>query len=211
MKMTMTTSMGTPMSAAARMFCAGLALSCAAAFAQGAVNPAGQPPMTPERAPSQPAPLAVNDADRLFVQQAAIGGKAEVEFGNLAARKAAGEEVKAYGRRMAAEHGDGNAKLAAVARDARLPLPDALDADHRSTAEDLGRRRDDFDMVYARGQVTDHQRAVQLYEWVISAGQNEAVKAHARQTLPLLLDHLEHAQGLVAALATAQSTETAAR
>lgn len=189
-----------------------LAAGAGGVLAQGAGNPAGQPPMTPERAPSKPAPLAVNDADRLFVQQAAIGGKAEVELGELAARKAAGEEVKAFGRRMAADHGDGNAKLAAVARDARLPLPDALDADHRTVAEDLGRRRGaDFDMVYARAQVTDHQRAVQLYEWVVSAGQNEALKTYARQTLPLLLEHLEHAQRLVADLAAARGSEPGKR
>jgi putative membrane protein len=189
-----------------------LAGGAAAAFAQGAGNPAGQPPMTPERAPSQPAPLAVNDADRLFVQQAAIGGRAEVELGQMAQRKGTSDAVKAYAQRMAADHGDGNAKLAAVARNSRLPVPGALDADHRTMAEDLGRRRGaDFDMVYARGQVIDHQRAVQLYEWVISAGQNESVKAYASQTLPLLLDHLEHAQRLVAELAAAHGTQAAAR
>jgi putative membrane protein len=189
-----------------------LAGGAAAAFAQGAGNPAGQPPMTPERAPSQPAPLAVNDADRLFVQQAAIGSRAEVELGQMAQRKGTSDAVKAYAQRMAADHGDGNAKLAAVARNSRLPVPGALDADHRTMAEDLGRRRGaDFDMVYARGQVIDHQRAVQLYEWVISAGQNESVKAYASQTLPLLLDHLEHAQRLVAELAAAHGTQAAAR
>jgi len=189
-----------------------LAGGAAAAFAQGAGNPAGQPPMTPERAPSQPAPLAVNDADRLFVQQAAIGGRVEVELGQMAQRKGTSDAVKAYAQRMAADHGDGNAKLAAVARNSRLPVPGALDADHRTMAEDLGRRRGaDFDMVYARGQVVDHQRAVQLYEWVISAGQNESVKAYASQTLPLLLDHLEHAQRLVAELAAAHGTQAAAR
>jgi putative membrane protein len=175
-------------------------------------NPAGQPAQTPERAPGLAAPLAANDADRLFVQQASIGGKAEVELGRMAESRGSADGIKAFGRRMATDHGDANAKLAAVARNARVPVPDALDDDHRVMVEDLGRRRGaDFDAVYARGQVAGHQRTAQLLEWEIGAGQNEALKTYAKQALPLVLDHLEHAQRLVAEVGAMQGGGTQAR
>lgn len=175
-------------------------------------NPAGQPAQTPEGAPGFAIPLAVNDADRLFVQQAGIGGMAEVELGRLAARKTSNDEVAVFGRRMVADHEDANGKLAALARSARLPLPETLDAEHRAIAADLGRRGGaDFDLAYARRQVADHQRTAQLLEWEIGSGQNEALKAHARQVLPTVLDHLAHAQRLVDALAVTTDARSTPR
>lgn len=54
-----------------------------------------------------------------------------------------------------------------------------------------------------RHQVADHQCTEQLLEWEIGSGQNEALKAHARQVLPTVLDHPAHAQRLVDKLAVA--------
>ncbi|HEY0179447.1 MAG TPA: DUF4142 domain-containing protein [Dokdonella sp.] len=179
---------------ATKLTIAALALFAASALAQDAGNPAAR---SPQSAHAQP-----NDADRLFVQQAAIGGKAEVELGELAARDASDEEIKSFAQRMVAEHGEANRRLAGVAGGARVPVPDALDADHRVMADDLRKRRGaDFDVTYVRGQISGHQRTAQLLEWEIGAGQDPALKEYAKQTLPTVLDHLEHAQRLQQRLA----------
>jgi len=153
-------------------------------------NPAGQPALTPERRPGVPVASAINDADRLFVQQASMGGNAEMELGRLAQRRAVAPFVRAFGERMVAEHGDAGKKLRAIARDAGLPAPDGQDAEQTAVAADLARRTSDFDEAYLQRQLADHHRAAHLYEWEIDAGQNEALKAFARETLPTIFDHL---------------------
>jgi putative membrane protein len=40
----------------------------------------------------------------------------------------------------------------------------------------------------------------QLLEWEIGSGQDARVRAYAVQMLPIVLEHLEHAQGLQAEL-----------
>ena len=52
----------------------GLIAAAPAAAQTGAGNPAGMSPGTPQSAPGTPAPHHPNAADRLFVQQATIGG-----------------------------------------------------------------------------------------------------------------------------------------
>ena len=49
-------------------------------------NPAGMLPGSGQVAPGVPAPHQPNAQDRLFVDQASIGGMAEVELGRLAER-----------------------------------------------------------------------------------------------------------------------------
>src|SRR6476619_7682948 len=44
-------------------------------------------------------------SDHNFVNEAAIGGMAEVELGNLAKEKASNPDVKSFGERMASDHG----------------------------------------------------------------------------------------------------------
>lgn len=94
------------------------ALLAAPVFAQSG-NPAF---MTPETGPEQP-----NNADRVFVHAAAIGGMAEVELGELAEQKAQSQAVKEFGRRMVEDHGKANERLISIAKEAGIPVPHELD------------------------------------------------------------------------------------
>ena len=49
--------------------------------------------------------------DRKFVEDAAKGGMAEVQLGQLAAQKAQSDDVKKFGQRMVDDHGKANDKL----------------------------------------------------------------------------------------------------
>src|SRR3954462_7050514 len=103
-------------------------------------NPAGVSPMTPERAPGAPALHMPNDSDRLFVQQAGIGGASEIENSTIASKQAQGEPVKAFAQHMINDHKKSNQQLASVASAAHLGVPDTLDMSHRAAADDLRKR-----------------------------------------------------------------------
>jgi putative membrane protein len=54
-------------------------------------------------------------ADTKFVKEAADGGMAEVELGQLAASKASSDDVKKFGQRMVDDHGKANDQLKQLA------------------------------------------------------------------------------------------------
>jgi putative membrane protein len=173
-------------------------LAAAPALAQtGTGNPAAMAPGTPQSAPGMPAPNQPNQNDRLFVYEATIGGSAEVEFGQLAEQKGRSQAVKDFGHQMVADRGKANQQLMQLAQAANIPQPGQLDEEHkamRAQLEKLGGA--EFDLAYIRGQVGDHQKTAQLFEWEIGSGQDPQLKAFASDVLPIVLRHLQMATNI---------------
>jgi putative membrane protein len=160
-------------------------------------NPAGMLPGSGQVAPGVPAPHQPNAQDRLFVDQASIGGMAEVELGRLAERKAETAAVKAFAQRMIEDHTKANDQLMSLAKQANTPPAGSLDEEHqgvRANLEKLSGRP--FDLAYIDGQIQDHQKTAQLLEWEIGSGQDPALKKFASEALPTVLQHLRLAQDL---------------
>lgn len=177
-----------------------LLLAPAAAAAQIG-NPAGMGADTKMAAPGEPAPHQTNNTDRLFAQLLASGGKAEVELGQLAAERAGGEPVRAFGKRMAQDHDKGNAQLMELADAAKIPLPDALTPEDQALREKLaGLQGAAFDDAYMRAQITAHQKTAQLLSWELSNGQDKQMQQFAGKLLPVVMDHLAEANRIAAAL-----------
>ena len=55
-----------------------------------------------------------------------------------------------------------------------------------------------FDVAYAQAQLQDHQRTLQLLEYEIGSGQDEALRSFAAESLPQIRKHLEMAQNIAA-------------
>ena len=193
------------------------ALVAAGALAQPASPPAaapGNPATTPagtlHTAPGTPAPDQLNDSDRLFIDALAAGGMAEVEAGKLASRVTGNAMVRQFGERMIQDHSQANKQLMDLATAAKVPLPGGPDTEHRTVQQQLEQLHGvAFDVVYARRQVQDHARTVQLLEYEIGSGQNPRLKDFASETLPVVLEHLAMAQRLDAELTGAGVPETA--
>ena len=187
-----------------RSLARGLALAtllASPAFAQIG-NPAGTEPDTRQSAPGVPAPHQTNTQDRLFAQQVAIGGMAEVALGKLADRKAHNRAVAEFGGLMVQDHGKANEKLASLARSARISLPNEPDAEHKAVHARLEQLSGaQFDVAYLEAQVQDHQRTAQLLQWEINAGQDAPLQRFASETLPIVLRHLRMAQDLASQVA----------
>jgi putative membrane protein len=164
-------------------------------------NPAFANPDTPGLRDGKPAPDTTNATDIVFVKSLAIGGRAEVELGKLAEQRSSDPDVDAFGGRMAKDHGGSNAKLASLARSARIELPKDLDAEHASARDALSRLEGArFDLAYVEGQIKDHQKAANLLMYEIAQGQHSGLRAYATETLPVVMHHLESARALHAKL-----------
>jgi putative membrane protein len=165
-----------------------------------AANPAVAAPDTPGVETGAAGPHA-NTADQTFIRESSLGGRAEVDAGRLAELRSSSTEVKEFARRMVADHTKGNDSLTPLSKLYGVPLPKELDMDHQVMKGQLSKLQGvAFDKAYLQAQVIDHQKTAQLLEYEIGAGQSERVKAYANTMLPTVLDHLEHAQHLMAQL-----------
>jgi putative membrane protein len=130
--------------------------------------------------------------DRKFVMDAAQGGMAEVELGQLAIERAVNADVKAFARRMVDDHTAANEKLKQVAREKSVTLPTELSAEHKQHRDKLAKATGaEFDKMYMSHMVKDHEKTVADFEKETKNGQDAAVRAFAQQTLPTLNEHLE--------------------
>ena len=174
------------------------ALAVSSTIAQEA-NPAGIKPGTAEQAPGMPAANEPNTQDRLFVQLVGAGGIAEVDMGKLADGKAHSAAVKAFGRRMVQDHSESNDQLALLAKQSGIAMPSEPGDDNEAMRRELEAADGAaFDLLYLRGQLVDHQKTITLLEWEISAGQDATLQRFASKTLPVVMQHLEMVQALLA-------------
>jgi putative membrane protein len=134
--------------------------------------------------------------DSTFLQQLAVGGRTEVEAGQLAANKAQSDDVRKFGMMMAKDHGNANKKIEALAREKGVTLPAAPP---REKTEDLkslqSKEGPRFDQEYMAQQVAAHEKTVQLLKTEISSGSPET-KALAQELLPTVETHLREAYRL---------------
>ncbi len=133
--------------------------------------------------------------DKKFVMEAAKGGMAEVELGQLATEKASNEDVKKFGQRMVEDHTKANDRLKEVAGKEGIQLPTEISAKDKMTKERLSKLSGPaFDKAYMSDMVKDHTQDVADFEKESSSGKDSAVKDFATQTLPTLQSHLQQAQ-----------------
>jgi putative membrane protein len=143
-----------------------------------------------------------NDNDRMFIDSAALSGRAEVELGQLAASKAEDNSVRTFGQRMVTEHTAANDQLLQIARNKNVTVPVILDPAHQALKERLsGYSGHQFDTAYMHSQVIDHTKAVNLFQAEVnnSTGDPE-VRGYASNNLPILNTHLQTADSIYSIL-----------
>ena len=135
--------------------------------------------------------------DQSFFDQAAEGGMAEVEAGQLAHEKGSSNDVKNFATMMVKDHTEANDKLKTIASTHSVTLPTALSPMHQEMKTKLsGLSGKDFDKEYIRGQIQDHETTVALLRTESESGQNADAKAFASETLPTVEAHLKKAQDI---------------
>jgi putative membrane protein len=122
--------------------------------------------------------------------EAAIGGMAEVQLGQMAAEKASDAQVKEFGQRMVTDHTKANDDLKSVASKEGISLPTSLDAKHQATVDQLSKLSgSEFDRAYVREMVRDHDTDVKEFQRQAQSGTDTGIRDFAARTLPTLQDH----------------------
>jgi putative membrane protein len=160
-------------------------------------QPSSNPSATDQSVTTNAQSAALNADDRAFVEKAAVGGKAEVELGQLAQEKAQNEQVKQFAQRMVTDHSQANSDLVSMGDKMSLTLPTELDKEHQDIKNKLSKLNGaKFDKEYMKAMVDDHQKDVNDFQKESSSAINSDVKAFASKTLPTLQQHLDLAKSI---------------
>jgi putative membrane protein len=140
---------------------------------------------------------SMSTSDKDFMKKAAEGGLAEVELGNLAAKKAHNPEVKEFAERMVKDHTKANDELKDVASSKGMTLPHRLSMKDEAAKQKLSALSgDQFDKAYMSDMVKDHTKDVADFQHECTNATDPAVTHFATQTLPTLQDHLKEAKNI---------------
>jgi putative membrane protein len=133
--------------------------------------------------------------DRKFIEEAAQGGMAEVELGKLAQQKAASDQVKQFGKKMADDHQKANEQLKTLASKKGMTLPADMTSSDRREYDKLQKKSGaEFDREYMKEMVSDHKKDVKDFESAAKKADDADIKSFASTTLPTLQQHLDLAQ-----------------
>ncbi|MGE3784954.1 MAG: DUF4142 domain-containing protein [Alphaproteobacteria bacterium] len=198
---------------------AALALVLASpAFAQSpAATPTQPQTQMPTRNGMQPGHMAtqeqgqqkqkLSEKDKTFAKEAALGGMAEVELGNLAQTNAQNDEVKQFGTRMVRDHSAANQQLTTILAGKDFTAPTQLDEKHKKTLDKLSKMRGaEFDRAYMHEMVEDHDKDVKKFRQEAEHGNDADLKAFAQKTLPVLEQHQKLAHDISKSLTAVGSS-----
>jgi putative membrane protein len=134
----------------------------------------------------------MKSADTTFAIKAAQGGITEVKLGKLAEQNASNPEIKAFGQQMVHDHGKANDDLKATAQKEGMTLPTDMNAKQQAMYDKLSKLSGPaFDRAYTQDMVKDHEEDVKEFQKEANSGSDDAIKAFAARTLPVIQGHLE--------------------
>lgn len=131
-----------------------------------------------------------------FVTKARQGDLMEVQMAQMVLRTSKNPDVRAFAQRMVDDHTRSGKELDAVARQAGIKAPQALDDDHRNKIDDMAKKGDDLDKAYVDFMSGDHDDDVSEYADFAVHGQEPHLKAFAIKTLPTLEVHRNLVDGI---------------
>lgn len=171
----------------------GAGLAAAAAQDAAAPDAASQPPATAQDPSSAPAAVRALDA-ATFVTRAMAANAFEIDSSRLAELNAGSDAVKAFARRMIADHGDAGSKLARIATHNSLAPPEetgSVGEDPLKAAMDrlAGLTGEAFDRAYVEAQLVAHDDAIRLFTAYAESGDDARLRDFAVSTLPKLQEH----------------------
>ncbi|HTL30128.1 MAG TPA: DUF4142 domain-containing protein, partial [Tepidisphaeraceae bacterium] len=119
----------------------------------------------------------MDKGDMKFIKEACVGGETEVALGKLAAEKATSADVKAFGQKMADDHGKANDELKSLAQTKNVTLPTEIDAKHKAVVDRLSKLSGEaFDRAYMQAMLKDHRADISEFNRESKSGKDPDVK-----------------------------------
>lgn len=133
-----------------------------------------------------------------FIRKAAEGGLAEVRLGQLALERGSSPQIRDYGKRMVSDHQKANDELRNFAQGwGYREFPEKVTDRARENYDNLARLSGaEFDRAFVRQMIKDHEETVELFRREAENGQNQQLKSWAKNTLPVLEQHLQDVRNL---------------
>lgn len=154
---------------------------------------ADQAAMTPD--PSAEGALATDSQG--FVDRASASDMFEIEAGKLAQSMGKSKAVKDFGAMMVKDHTKSSGELKTAAATAKgVTVAPKLSAMQQSNLDALKSAGANFDATYKAQQIDAHGQALSLLQGFSRNGDNEALKAFAAKTAPIVEGHLAKARTL---------------
>ena len=176
-----------------------MAVSVAAAMF-GAVGAQAQTtqPAGASTAASANSAAKLTAADRKAIMDMGMSNMAEVEMGKLAQSKSQNAEVKAFAQKMIDDHGKALTEVQTLAQSKGVTLPTELDAKHKAMSDRLAKLSgDSFDKTYVKqGGVGAHKETLTKLQAAAKGAKDPDVKAQVDKTIPVVQEHLKHAEQL---------------
>ncbi|RKQ87944.1 putative membrane protein [Solirubrobacter pauli] len=139
--------------------------------------------------------------DRSFLVNAARSNLAEIATARLALRESDDAGVRAYARRMVADHTAAQTELKGIARAWSTSVPTAPSSKQKRDAARLGALDGSaFDRTYLRRQIVAHRQTLGVCLLEIDGGKVASLRAYASKTAPVVRGHLALAKQTRAAL-----------
>lgn len=156
------------------------------------------PPATPTIPGTGQNQTQLSSADRKFINEAASGGMAEVQLGQLALKRGSSDAVKQYAQHMIDEHTRVNKELMAIASQKGVTPPKAIAPKHEKVRAKLSKLSGkSFDQAYMKeAGIKAHTEQAALFQRQAEQGQDPDLKAFAAKTLPAVQEHLKEAQAM---------------
>jgi putative membrane protein len=195
----------------------GLALSTGAFAQAGTAASSGSSATSPSTSAGMSAPAGtsapatkLSRGDRKFMTEAAQGGMAEVQLGQLAAQKAQSDQVKQFGQKMVDDHTKANDQLKQIAASKGVTLPTDLDSKSKREMDRLSKLSGaEFDREYMKHMVSDHKKDVSDFKKEAKSAKDADLKGFASSTTPTLEQHLQLAESTDAAVRKEGKSNTA--
>ncbi|MDQ3321633.1 MAG: DUF4142 domain-containing protein [Acidobacteriota bacterium] len=138
------------------------------------------------------------NADSKFMMMAAVGDMNEIGLSNVALQKSQNEEVKRMAQMIIDDHTKASEELKPLAMSKGVMLPAEMDAKHKAMMDKMSTMSgDDFDKMYVKTMVKDHEKAVKMFQKESMSGKDMDAKAFAAKTLPVLQSHLTMARSMM--------------
>ncbi|MBD0261185.1 MAG: DUF4142 domain-containing protein [Tolypothrix sp. Co-bin9] len=157
------------------------------------------PPGGSRSAPTRNTTPSSSSLDTEFITKAAQSDMTEIQTSQLALQKSKNKSVRDYAQMMIQHHTQSSEELKPIAQSKRVPMPRNIGPENTALLRSLQRvNGSQFDQAYMQGQVQAHTRTQAEYEKYLKQGQDPQLRAFAGKILPVVVQHLEMAEKMVA-------------